>query len=81
MAAGLVCLCWAGQARADSAPALLLVPVEAAPGAPLLQPMRIQPFGPSPAPRVVLFPPMRIARPSDIPPPKPTKGLALTFDW
>jgi hypothetical protein len=41
----------------------------------------VAPFGPSPAPRVVLFPPFKVARPSDIPLPKPTKGLALAFDW
>jgi hypothetical protein len=31
--------------------------------------------------RMTLFPPIRIVRPADIPPPKPTKGLAIVFDW
>jgi hypothetical protein len=32
-------------------------------------------------PKVILCPPMRILRPSDIPVPKPTKGLGLSFQW
>ena len=73
----------AGGALADSAPPLLFVPTEAPPVAagPGLPMAPVAPFGPSPAPRVVLFPPFKVARPSDIPLPKPTKGLALAFDW
>jgi len=72
------------RARADLAPPTLFAPTESAvppegPATAARPP--IMPFGPSPAPRVVLFPVMRIVRPADIPPPKPTKGLALVFDW
>jgi hypothetical protein len=73
----------ASRARADAAPASLFSPTESTPSSAAVpaQPVRVTPFGPSPAPRVVLFPVMRTARPADVPPPKPTKGLALVFDW
>jgi hypothetical protein len=32
-------------------------------------------------PKVILCPPMHILRPSDIPVPKATKGLGLSFQW
>ncbi len=83
VAAGLIAVTSASLARADAPPAALFTATESAsaPAVGLMQSARVTPFGPSPAPRVVLFPVMRVVRPTDIPPPKPTKGLALVFDW
>ncbi len=71
-------------ARADSAPPAALREVEAPPPAWALEalaPGRIATLGPFPPARVILFPVIRVVRPADIPPPKPTKGLGLAFDW
>ncbi len=69
------------RAHAD-APAAALLRAFAPTGAPERPaPPRVEPFGAAPAPRVALFPVLQVTRPLDIPPPKPTKGLALVFDW
>jgi hypothetical protein len=85
MAAGvLAALLVPAGARADSAPAAALREVEAPPPAWALEAMapgRITTLGPLPPARVILFPSIRLVRPADIPPPKPTKGLGLAFDW
>jgi hypothetical protein len=52
-------------------------PVDAAAKTALDTVSRTLPFQPT----VILCPPMRILRPSDIPVPKPTKGLGLSFQW
>jgi hypothetical protein len=81
LAVSLVVVAHSVDARADYTALPLFRPLEAPPTNAPVAAARITPFGPSPAPRIVLFPVMRVTRPSDIPPPKPTKGLGLVFDW
>jgi len=44
-------------------------------------PAKLRPLGPQTGPTLVLFQSIRVTRPSDIPPPKPAKGVGLVFDW
>ena len=48
---------------------------------PTTAPAKLRPFGAEIGPTIVLFQSIRVTRPSDIPPPKPAKGVGLVFDW
>jgi len=81
MGAVVAVLACSPAARADATIVNFFLPLEAPAPALPTTPAKLMPFGPSPAPRVALFTSIRVARPADIPPPKPAKGLSLVFDW
>jgi len=85
MTAALVASVGIGPARADEGRSPVVLGAASA-GLPQAfdgprAPAQLYPFGAAPAPRLVLFPCMQVTRPADVPPPKPTKGLGLAFDW